>query len=137
MYWYILVKAVLYIFFLSGINFFYLISGVFLFRCWYGEYKIQNLWHIYTQMNSRQFKWKGPSKYHNIWYGKVSLFSEQEKTHHSPVFITGWRVLRVMVDHPPIENKGVRYINGDALISFVLIFCRRLKMSARSTTDST
>lgn len=55
MYWYIPVKAVLYIFFLSGINFFYLISGVFLFRCWYGEYKIQNLWHIYTQMNSRQF----------------------------------------------------------------------------------
>lgn len=111
-------KAVLYIFFLSGINFFYLISGVFLFRCWYGEYKIQNLWHIYTQMNSRQFKWKGPSKYHNIWYGKVSLFSEQEKTHHSPVFITGWRVLRVMVDHPPIENKGVGYINGNALISY-------------------
>lgn len=83
MYWYIPVKAVLYIFFLSGINFFYLISGVFLFWCWYGEYKIQNLWHIYTQMNSRQFKWKGPSKYCNIWYGKVSLISEQEK---NPLF---------------------------------------------------
>lgn len=72
MYWYIPVKAVLYIFFLSGINFFYLISGVFLFRCWYGEYEIQKLRHIYTQINSRQFfsisiKWKSPSKYHNIW----------------------------------------------------------------------
>lgn len=76
-------KAVLYIFFLSGINFFYLISGVFLFRCWYSEYEIQNLWHIYIQINSRQFKWKGPSKYCNIWYGKVSLISEQEK---NPLF---------------------------------------------------
>lgn len=120
MYWYIPVKAVLYIFFLSGINFFYLISGVFLFRCWYGEYKIQNLWHIYTQMNSRQFKWKGPSKYCNIWYGKVSLISEQEK---NPLFscVHLYRVKSVESNGrspTPPENKGVGYINGNASISY-------------------
>lgn len=126
MYWYIPVKAVLYIFFLSGINFFYLISGVFLFRCWYGEYKIQNLWHIYTQMNSRQFFFfQSNEKAHQytIIYGKEKSvwLANRKKTHYSPVFIyTGWRVLRVMVDHPtpPLENKGVGYINGNALISY-------------------
>lgn len=118
MYWYILVKAVLYIFFLSGINFFYLISGVFLFRCWYGEYEIQNLWHIYTQMNSRQFKWKGPSKYHNIWYGKVSLFSEQEK--NPPFSCVHYRVKSVESNGRSSPHRKQRswVINGNALISY-------------------
>lgn len=55
-----------------------------------------------------------------VIYGmeKSVWLANRKKTHYSPVFISGWRVLRVMVDHPPIENKGVGYINGNALIAY-------------------
>lgn len=55
-----------------------------------------------------------------VIYGmeKSVWLANRKKNHYSPVFISGWRVLRVMVDRPPIENKGVGYINGNALISY-------------------